>query len=69
MLQALQMHVAGVVLQRDVALKAYISIVSKCFESMLQVLQAHVADVVFYLLRMLQQRYYTCFNSNLGMFQ
>jgi hypothetical protein len=52
MLQVLQVHVAGVVLQEDVALKAYVAILCfnyfKCFKSMLQVLQAHVAGVVCY---------------------
>ena len=34
-------------MQGDVALKAYVSIVLSVFEIMLQVLQAHVASVVF----------------------
>jgi hypothetical protein len=46
MLQAFQVHVVGVVLQGDVALKAYVAIIYfNCFESMLLVLW----------LRMLQQ--------------
>jgi hypothetical protein len=57
--QVFRAHVAGVVLQVDVALKAYVFNYFKCFESMLQVL----------CLWMLQQWYYTCFNNNMGMFQ
>ena len=53
----------------DVALKAYVAILCficfMCFERMLQVLQVHVSCVC---LRMLQQRYCTCFNSNSSMF-
>jgi hypothetical protein len=51
MFQVLQAHVAGVMLQGDAALKAYVASLCfncfKCSEIMLQVLQAHVAGVVF----------------------
>jgi hypothetical protein len=50
MLQVLQVHVAGVVLQGELALKVDVAILCfkcfNCFESMLQVLQAHIAGVV-----------------------
>jgi hypothetical protein len=74
MLQVLRAHATDVVLQGDVALKAYIAILCfKYFKRMLQVFQAHVTGVVFTdvatTIYMFQQIIWACFSSTSPMLQ